>query len=293
MMEEARSRLGRGLAALIGDVGDENAVVERTRSQRRVPIEFLKPNPRNPRRMFAESELDELAASIRERGIIQPILVRTVRGAADVYEIIAGERRWRAAQRAGMHDVPVVLLEVGDREALELAIIENVQRTDLNALEEALGYQALMEEFGHGQDEVAKIVGKSRPHVGNTLRLLKLPDAVKAFLAENKISAGHARALLGQPDPEALARAIVAKGLNVRQLEALTQERASKAGKASKRARPRVEKDADTVVLEKRLSDALGLVVTIEHRGDGGELRIRYRSLEQLDAVIGRLERQI
>jgi len=293
MMEEARSRLGRGLAALIGDVGDENAVVERTRSQRRVPIEFLKPNPRNPRRMFAESELDELAASIRERGIIQPILVRTVRGAADVYEIIAGERRWRAAQRAGMHDVPVVLLEVGDREALELAIIENVQRTDLNALEEALGYQALMEEFGHGQDEVAKIVGKSRPHVGNTLRLLKLPDAVKAFLAENKISAGHARALLGQPDPEALARAIVEKGLNVRQLEALTQERASKAGKAPKRARPRVEKDADTVVLEKRLSDALGLVVIIEHRGDGGELRIRYRSLEQLDAVIGRLERQI
>jgi ParB family transcriptional regulator, chromosome partitioning protein len=291
MMEEGRSRLGRGLAALIGDVGDENAVVERTRSQRRVPIEFLKPNPRNPRRMFAESELDELAASIRERGIIQPILVRTVRGAADVYEIIAGERRWRAAQRAGMHDVPVVLLEVGDREALELAIIENVQRTDLNALEEALGYHALMEEFGHGQDEVAKIVGKSRPHVGNTLRLLKLPDAVKAFLAENKISAGHARALLGQPDPEALARAIVEKGLNVRQLEALTQERASKAGKASKRARPRVEKDADTVVLEKRLSDALGLVVTIEHRGDGGELRIRYRSLEQLDAVIGRLER--
>ncbi|MFL6974452.1 MAG: ParB/RepB/Spo0J family partition protein [Xanthobacteraceae bacterium] len=291
-MEEGRSRLGRGLAALIGDVGDENAVVERTRSQRRVPIEFLKPNPRNPRRMFAESELDELAASIRERGIIQPILVRTVRGAADVYEIIAGERRWRAAQRAGMHDVPVVLLEVGDREALELAIIENVQRTDLNALEEALGYQALMEEFGHGQDEVAKIVGKSRPHVGNTLRLLKLPDAVKAFLAENKISAGHARALLGQPDPEALARAIVEKGLNVRQLEALTQERASKAGKAPKRARPRVEKDADTVVLEKRLSDALGLVVAIEHRGDGGELRIRYRSLEQLDAVIGRLERQ-
>jgi ParB family chromosome partitioning protein len=289
--EPGRSRLGRGLAALIGDVGDENAVLERTRSQRRVPIEFLKPNPRNPRRMFAETELDELAASIHERGIIQPILVRTVRGAADVYEIIAGERRWRAAQRAGMHDVPVVLLEVGDREALELAIIENVQRTDLNALEEALGYQALMEEFGHGQDEVAKIVGKSRPHVGNTLRLLKLPDAVKAYLADNKITAGHARALLGQPDPEALARAIVEKGLNVRQLEALTQERASKAGKAPKQVRPRIEKDADTLGLEKRLSDALGLVVTIEHRGEGGELRIRYRSLEQLDAVIARLER--
>jgi ParB family chromosome partitioning protein len=291
MMEEAaRSRLGRGLAALIGDVGDENAVLERTRSQRRVPIEFVRPNPRNPRRMFADAELDELAASIRERGIIQPILVRTVRGAVDSYEIIAGERRWRAAQRAGMHDVPVVLLEVGDREALELAIIENVQRTDLNALEEALGYQALMEEFAHAQDDVAKIVGKSRPHVANTLRLLKLPDSVKAYLAENKISAGHARALIGQPDPEALAREIVDKGLNVRQLEALTQERASKAGKAPKRARPRVEKDADTLHLEKRLSDALGLAVTIEHRGDGGELRIRYRSLEQLDAVIARLE---
>src|SRR5690242_15357738 len=180
--EAAKSRLGRGLAALIGDVGDETAALERTRSQRRVPIEFLRPNPRNPRRMFAESEIDELAASIRERGIIQPILARTVRGSADAYEIIAGERRWRAAQRAGMHEVPVVLLEVGDREALELAIIEDVQRTDLNPLEEAMGYQALMGEFGHAQDDVAKIVGKSRPHVTNTLRLLKLPDAVKAYL---------------------------------------------------------------------------------------------------------------
>ena len=174
--EAAKSRLGRGLAALIGDVGDETAAIERTRSQRRVPIEFVKPNPRNPRRLFAEAEIDELAASIRERGIIQPILVRTARGVPDTYEIIAGERRWRAAQRAGLHAVPVVLLEVGDREALELAIIENVQRADLNPLEEALGYQALMGEFGYGQDDVAKIVGKSRPHVGNTLRLLKLPE---------------------------------------------------------------------------------------------------------------------
>ena len=290
MAEEAKSRLGRGLAALIGDVGDETAALERTRSQRRLPIEFLRPNPRNPRRMFAEAEIDELAASIRERGVIQPILARTMRGVPDAYEIIAGERRWRAAQRAGVHDVPVVLLEVGDREALELAIIENVQRTDLNPLEEAMGYQSLMEEFGHGQDDVARIVGKSRPHVGNTLRLLKLPDSVKAYLAENRISAGHARALLGQPDPEALVREIVEKGLNVRQLEAMTQERATKAGRAPK-TRSRVEKDADTVAVEKRLSDALGLVVTIAHRGEGGELRIRYRSLEQLDAVISRLER--
>jgi ParB family transcriptional regulator, chromosome partitioning protein len=286
--EAAKSRLGRGLAALIGDVGDETAALERTRTPRRLPIELLKPNPRNPRRMFADAEIDELAASIRQRGIIQPILVRTIRGAPDAYEIIAGERRWRAAQRAGMHDVPVVLLEVGDREALELAIIENVQRTDLNPLEEAMGYQALMEEFGHSQDELAKTVGKSRPHVANTLRLLNLPDLVKAYLSENKISAGHARALLGQPDPEALARQVLDKGLNVRQLEALTQDRARKAGKAPK-ARPRIEKDADTLAVEKRLSDILGLAVTITHRGEAGEIRIRYRTLEQLDDVIARL----
>src|SRR5256712_7134752 len=169
--EAARSRLGRGLAALIGDV-DEETTLERARGQRRVPIESLRPNPRNPRQLYSEVELDELAASIRERGIIQPILARTLRDPADHYEIIAGERRWRAAQRAGVHEVPIVLLEVSDREALELAIIENVQRTDLNPLEEALGYQTLMDEFGHAQDDVAKIVGKSRPHVGNTLRLL-------------------------------------------------------------------------------------------------------------------------
>ena len=291
MAEEARSRLGRGLAALIGDVGDESAALERTRSQRRVPIEFLKPNPRNPRRYFAEAELDELAASIRERGIIQPILVRTARGAVDQYEIIAGERRWRAAQRAGMHDVPVVLLEVTDREALELAIIENVQRADLNALEEANGYQALADEFKYSQDDVAKIVGKSRSHVANTVRLLKLPESVQDFIRTGKISPGHARALLGQPDPDALAQAIVAQGLSVRQAEAVVQERATQAGKTSTR-RPRGEKDADTLALEKRLSDALGLAVTIAHRGKGGEMKIRYKTVEQLDDVIRRLERE-
>jgi ParB family chromosome partitioning protein len=290
MAHDERSRLGRGLAALIGDVGDESAALERTRSQKRVPIEFLKPNPRNPRRYFAEPELEELAASIRERGIIQPILVRTHRGTVDQYEIVAGERRWRAAQRAGLHDVPVVLLEVTDREALELAIIENVQRTDLNALEEANGYQALVDEFKYSQDDVAKIVGKSRSHVTNTLRLMKLPDGVQTLIRDGKLSAGHARALLGQPDPEALAQAIVAQGLNVRQVEAIAQEKAAKAGKTAK-PRPRGEKDADTVALEKRLSDALGLVVTVAHRGEGGELKIRYKSLEQLDEVIRRIER--
>jgi ParB family transcriptional regulator, chromosome partitioning protein len=291
MADEARSRLGRGLAALIGDAGNESASIERTRNQKRVPIEFLKPNPRNPRRHFADAELDDLAASIRERGVIQPILVRTTRGALDQYEIIAGERRWRAAQRAGQHDVPVVLLEVSDREALELAIIENVQRADLNALEEAGGYQALGDEFKYSQEEIAKIVGKSRSHVANTLRLMKLPDGVQNFIRSGKISAGHARSLIGQPDPEALAQAIVAQGLSVRETEAVVQERAGGAGKkAAGRARG---KDADTVALEKRLSDALGLVVTIAHRGSGGELKIRYKSLEQLDSVIRKLESEL
>jgi len=288
MADEAKSRLGRGLAALIGDVGDESAALERTRSQRRVPIEFVKPNPRNPRRHFADVELDELAASIRERGIIQPILVRTTRGAIDQYEIIAGERRWRAAQRAGLHDVPVVLLEVSDREALELAIIENVQRADLNPLEEAGGYQALANEYRHSHDDIAKIVGKSRTHVTNTLRLLKLPDPVKAFINAGRLTAGAARMLIGAPDPEAMAQEIVDRGLNVRQVEALAKERSNVRGKAVKK---RAIKNADTLALERRLSDALGFTVTITHRSRGGVLQIQYRSLDQLDEVVRRLER--
>jgi ParB family chromosome partitioning protein len=273
----------------MGDVGEETRTVEQGRSQRRVPIEFLKPNPRNPRRSYPETELDELAASMRERGIIQPIVVRPVRGAADSYEIIAGERRWRAAQRAGLHLVPIVPLDVSDDEALQLAIIENVQRADLNALEEAVGYQSLMGEFGHSQDAIAKMVGKSRSHVANTLRLLKLPQSVQAYIAAGKISAGHARMLIGQPDPERLAREIMDRGLNVRQVEALAQERAHAFGKSIK-SRQRSTKDADTAALEKRLSDALGLTVTIDHRGHGGVLTVRYRAVEQLDEVIRRLE---
>jgi ParB family transcriptional regulator, chromosome partitioning protein len=288
--EAGRSRLGRGLAALMGDVGEETKRVEQGRNQRRVPIEFLRPNPRNPRRNFAETELEELAASMRERGIIQPIVVRPVRGTADSYEIIAGERRWRAAQRAGLHEVPIVPLDVNDDEALQLAIIENVQRADLNPLEEAAGYQSLADEFAHSQDAIAKMVGKSRSHVANTLRLLKLPQTVQAYIGSGKISAGHARMLIGQPDPERLAREIVERGLNVRQVEALAQERALASGRTAK-ARQRVTKDADTAALEKRLSDALGLTVTIDHRGRGGVLSIRYRGLEQLDEVIRRLER--
>ena len=290
MVEDAaRSRLGRGLAALIGDVeGAPDA--ERARGQRRVPIEFVKPNPRNPRRIFSETELEELAQSLRERGMIQPIVVRGVRGANDSFEIIAGERRWRAAQRASLHEVPIVVLDVSDAEALELAIIENVQRADLNALEEASGYQALASEFNHSQDDIAHIVGKSRSHIANTLRLLRLPETVKAYINAGKLSAGHARALVNMADPETVARDIVDRGLNVRQVEAIGQERAAAAGKPSK-SRARLHKDADTVALEKRVSDALGLSLSVDHRGKGGTLSIKYNDLDQLDEVLRRLSR--
>jgi len=286
--EAGRSRLGRGLAALMGDVGVETQAVERTRSHRRVPVEFLHPNPRNPRRTFAETDLEELTASIRERGIIQPIVVRS-RG-SDNFEIIAGERRWRAAQRAGLHEVPIVPLDVTDREALELAIIENVQRTDLNPLEEAAGYQALVDEFKHTQDDLAKIVGKSRSHVANTLRLLKLPDAVKAYVHAGKLTAGHARMLVGQPNAQELADQIVNRDLNVRQVEEMARTANRKSGGKSKQA-ARGGKDPDTRALENRLTMALGFTVTIAHKADGGGvLQVHYRTLEQLDDVVQRLE---
>jgi ParB family chromosome partitioning protein len=287
--EPIRSRLGRGLASLIGDMGAEtNAPPERPRAgQRRVAIEFLHANPRNPRRHFAAAELAELAASIKERGVIQPIAVRPAPGANGMFEIIAGERRWRAAQRAGIHDVPVVVLEVSDAEALELAIIENVQREDLNALEEANGYQALGDEFKYSQDDIAKVVGKSRSHVTNMLRLLKLPESVQAFIRRGELSAGHARALIGHPHAEALARDIVARGLNVRQVEMLVREQP-----ASRAPRKPAVKDADTAALEKRLTDALGLKVAIDHKGEHGSVHIAYRDLDQLDEIVKRLERR-
>jgi ParB family transcriptional regulator, chromosome partitioning protein len=286
--ESTRSRLGRGLASLIGDMGAEtNAAPERARSQRRVPIEFLRPNPRNPRREFSVPQLDELAASIRERGIIQPIAVRSVRGATDAYEIIAGERRWQAAQRAGLHEVPVVVLDVSDVEALEIAIIENVQREDLNPLEEAAGYQALMDEFRYHQDEIAKTVGKSRSHVANMLRLLKLPEYVKAAIRAGQFSAGHARALIGHAEPERLAQQIIERGLNVRQVEALVRQQS----KGQEHARAPRQKDPDTEAMEKQVSDALGLVVTVDHGSRGGTVHIKYRSLDQLRDVVRRLER--
>jgi ParB family chromosome partitioning protein len=290
--DHARSRLGRGLAALIGDMAAETSV-DRPRGQRRLPTAALRPNPRNPRRAFPNAELDELVASLRERGIIQPIVARPVQGATDVYEIIAGERRWRAAQRAGLHEVPVVIVEANDAEALQLAIIENVQRADLNPLEEAEGYRALIEEFGNSQDEIAKIVGKSRSHVANTLRLLKLPEAIKSYIHAGKLFAGHARMLVGQPDAERLAEEIVAHGLNVRQVENLAREAAERGGKSRARAARRgAGKNSNLVALEKRISDALGLAISIKEAKRGGVLTIRYRSLDQLDDVLRRLEKR-
>jgi len=291
MADEGRSRLGRGLAALMGDVGVETgSVPERARNQRRVPIEFLRPNPRNPRRNYSEAELDELAASIREHGIIQPVVVRSLHGARDAYEIIAGERRWRAAQRAALHEIPIVPFEATDSEALELAIIENVQRADLNPLEEANGYQSLAEEFNYSQDEIAKIVGKSRPHVANTLRLLKLSDGVKAYINSGQLSAGHARLLVGQPNAEEFAEMIVKRGLNVRQVEEMARQDGKRQARYVRKT-GLMGPNPDTAALEKRLTDALGLTVRIMHRVDGeGVLSIRYRSLEQLDDIARRLE---
>ncbi|HQF31940.1 MAG TPA: ParB/RepB/Spo0J family partition protein [Hyphomicrobiales bacterium] len=282
--EGPRRRLGRGLAALIGEVDTEVGAIDRARTQRRLPIEFLRPNPRNPRKSFGEEDLADLTRSIKERGVVQPILVRPATDGSDGYEIIAGERRWRAAQRAGLHEVPVYVQEVSDREALELAIIENVQRADLNPLEEAAGYEQLMAEFGYSQTELADVIGKSRSHIANTIRLTKLPEKVRGFIAEGKLTAGHARTLVTLPDPEAAAVRIVEAGLNVREAEALAQAEAKPAAKR------KIDKDADTKALERRLSEVLGLRVEIAHKGKGGEVKIRYRTLEQLDDVCRRLE---
>jgi ParB family transcriptional regulator, chromosome partitioning protein len=284
-------RLGRGLAALIGDVGEDRAPADNGRKPRRAPIENLRRNPRNPRRDFTDTELDELAASIRERGIIQPIVVRAAPGDDDVFEIVAGERRWRAAQRAGLHEVPVAVIEASDAQALEFAVIENVQRTDLNPIEEAAGYLALMDDFNRSQDEVAQIVGKSRPHVTNTLRLLKLSEPVKTLVRAGKLSAGHARLLVGQPNAADIAQEVIDKGWSVRQLEAdMRKDGAAQARSLRRDPAKTTGKDADTRALEKRLSDALGLDVSIDHRGKGGVLQIRYRDLDQLDLILKKLD---
>lgn len=278
----SRRRLGRGLAALIGDTSAESAPDRR--SPRRMPVAMLRPNPRNPRKTFDDGDLADLAASIRERGVVQAILVRPAADGSEGYEIIAGERRWRAAQRAGLHDVPIVVHDVSDREALELAIIENVQRADLNPLEEAVGYQQLIDEHGYSQSQLGDVIGKSRPHIANTLRLLKLPESVQAYVRGGQLSAGHARALVTLDDPEAAARRIIEAGMSVRDAEMIGD-------KARKKAAPRAPetKSTDTRALEKQLADLLGLDVAIKYGPKGGDVRIRYTTLEQLDDICKRL----
>lgn len=286
----SKRRLGRGLAALIGEMDQPVAAPGAKPSvnpDRTVPIEFVSRTARNPRRYFDESELQDLAGSIRQHGIVQPVVVRTV--AADRYEIIAGERRWRAAQLAGLVQIPVIVRDVDDRTALELAIVENVQRSDLNPLEEALGYDQLIAEHGYTQNDLGEIIGKSRSHVANSLRLLKLPDPVRDMLAEGSLSAGHARALVSTPDPVALAKTIVSKGLSVRDAEKLAQNHI-KAQTTGGLSAPKAEKDSDTLALERSLTDRLGLSVAINHKGDGGQLRINYKSLDQLEQICRLLE---
>lgn len=288
--DPSKKRLGRGLAALIGDI--DRPVEERKAPvplERYVPIEFVSRNPRNPRRIFTEAELEDLAQSIREHGIVQPIVVRPAPENREHFELIAGERRWRAAQRAGLTEIPVILRDVDDRVALELAIIENVQRADLNPVEEAMGYQLLIDEHDYTQADLAQVIGKSRSHVANTLRLLKLPMEVQGLINEGALTAGHARTLVTMENPQAVAERIVKEGLSVRQVEALSQAE-SKGIPAVKPERAPVEKDADTRALEKLLSDVTGMKVEINHRDRGGEVRIRYSSLEQLDEICRRLQ---
>jgi ParB family transcriptional regulator, chromosome partitioning protein len=290
MSEGKPKRLGKGLAALIGDGGDESTVFEAAKGQRQIPIEFLKTNPRNPRKFFDAEPLDDLAASIKEKGIIQPILVRAMEGMRDVYEIIAGERRWRAAQKAGLNAVPVLIIDADDKQSLEIAIVENVQRADLNAMEEAAGYEQLMEEFSYTQADLGKVIGKSRSHVANTLRLMKLPVPVKQLVLEGKLSAGHARALLSVADPESVAKRIIEKELSVRDVEKIAQKEQSDVGGGEKKSASRTtEKDPDTLALEEALEAVLGLSVTVNHQGKGGEIRIRYNSLDQLDQLCQKL----
>jgi len=289
MNEDAsRRRLGRGLAALIGDMDQPAApAAAPALSDRGLPIELISPNPHNPRRRFADEELADLSRSIREHGVVQPVVVRRA-GTGGRYEIIAGERRWRAAQLAGMTEIPAIIRDVGDREALELAIVENIQRADLNPVEEAAGFQQLIDDHGYTQADLGQVIGKSRSHVANTLRLLKLPDDVRAMLVDGVLSAGHARALITADDPAHLARQIVDGGLSVRQAEALAQGPVRDQARTATAARP--EKDPDTVALEKLLSDVTGLAVGISHKQNGGEVRIAYRTLEQLDDLCRRLK---
>lgn len=295
-----RRGLGRGLNALFGDddAAPELAPAETpARGGKTVPIEFLRPNPNQPRRRFDEAAIDALVVSIRDKGVLQPILVRRHPDDANMYEIVAGERRWRAAQRAPLHDVPVIIKDLDEADAFEIALIENVAREDLTPLEEAEGYKRLIDQYGHTQETVARAVGRSRSHVANTVRLLGLPDAVKAMLDDGRLTAGQARPLIGHDRAEALAEEIVAKGLTARQAEKRVQtdktparvpKGAPPAGVMDRLGRA-VEKDADTRAVERDLEARLGLPVTLAMKGDGGALTIRFDDLDQLDGLIALL----
>lgn len=293
-MAEKKRGLGRGLSALMADVNNDASASAADSSSRRpeqhLPIENVAPNPDQPRRNFDSDKLRDLAESIREKGIIQPLIVRSDPADADRFQIVAGERRWRAAQIAQLHEVPVIIREFDDTEVLEVAIIENIQRADLNPVEEAAGYRQLIERFGHTQDQLAKALGKSRSHIANQMRLLSLPQDVIDFLEKDRLSAGHARALITSDDPSALARAVVAKGLSVRETEKLVKKGAApKTPKSG--ARQPAEKDADTVALEGDLSANLGMKVTVNHDTgqESGQVTIRYTSLDDLDELCRKL----
>lgn len=298
----AKNRLGRGLASLIGDMNPSEtgqADASKLKPDTMAPIEHVQANPHNPRRVFVDAELQELAKSIEEHGIVQPILVRAVQSDASAnasgvkYEIIAGERRWRAAQKAGLHEVPILIRQVEDRQALEIAIIENVQRADLNAMEEAAGYQQLMDEYKYSQNELAKVIGKSRSHVANTLRLMKLPESVRDLVSSGQLSAGHARTLVTVDDPLSLAKRIIEGGLSVRQAEALAKRSDEAPGVGepnSKKPAKSLNKNADIVALENRLRDVLGLNVSVSYNNGSGDVRVHYKNLEQLDDICRRLE---
>ena len=281
-----KSRLGRGLASLIGEPAVSQPRIPPEGEQRLVPIDMIRASKNNPRKTFKDDDMVELADSIREKGLVQPILVRPDPMAAGAYEIVAGERRWRASQLAGLHNVPVIVRDLADQEVLELAIIENVQRADLNAIEEAMGYQELIERYAYTQERLAEVIGKSRSHLANTLRLLKLPDTVRAMVEDGKLTAGHARALVGRDDAETLAKQIVESQFNVRDVEALVQ-----AGTESVQTTKRVrDKDADTKAFEKELADSLGLKVEIRRgSGESGVLQIKYGNFDQLEYIRTRL----
>jgi ParB family transcriptional regulator, chromosome partitioning protein len=283
--EDQRTNLGRGLSSLLGEDSEDYAELDKVRTSKKVPVEFLIPGKFQPRKTMDADQIEDLAKSIQQKGVLQPLLVRRHPDQTNAYEIIAGERRWRASQKAGLHEVPVIIKELSDQESLEIALVENLQRQDLSALEEAEGFERLMQEFSHTQEGLAEVVGKSRSHVANMMRLLGLPDPVKDMLRSAELTPGHARALLNADDPVSLAQQVARQGLNVRQTEKL----AASKGVISRPKQPPKAKDADTLALERDIANLLGLKVDIKDKDGKGVLSIHYLSLEQLDDILNRL----